>query len=452
LRFLCPSNIKPLNFWREYKNTQNKKPPKKRGHHESIMSFLQDAQISAICILASSVRAVLCEASAQALQQRIKCRLDKNETDATSPVEITAQDVDAAYQTANRVAERWVIELKKVGEVDAASVVEKVRLSGNFLEDGFVDDVALDDMDEMELTGEGEDPMDSIVSNLNASFQPTSTPMSIDQKDCGEKINMKELIDDRELPKEFSMVSKNFGCRDPCQVELDATLQPSSTQWYRLPEESDDLNSSRPVHIPEPTNLPPSQIQSLPPNQLYGAPSPSLALDHHNPFGYLLGKNGSLHEQFLKQQIKILDELGSMNQTLWIGEWDVMERATDLVRKRNHLLPSKRKIQNKKDDFFLATILLFRNLKKWTRKVKKVVMKMIPWQMLHSSFQKESGIFSKRKNVEKLHCVSYRMGEAMVHQLPQWMNLEQKRLDERHQFWVQPGGQLRIFEGIYQNQ
>merc|ERR1719223_2482949 len=133
------------------------------------MSFLQDAHSSAIYILASSVRAVLSETSAQALQQRIKDRLGSNKADVSSPVKITAQDVEAAYQTANRVAQRWVIELEKVGEDDAASVVKNVRLNGKFMEDGFVDDLVPDDIDNMDWTGKGNDPIDSNDFNLSSS-------------------------------------------------------------------------------------------------------------------------------------------------------------------------------------------------------------------------------------------------------------------------------------------
>ena len=286
------------------------------------MSFLQDARRSAKSLLAHSVFAVLSKASAQALESRIRLRMHHDHTN----VDITKQDVQAAYKVASRVASRWVDELKKIHEEEAASIVERVSLYGKFLEETDIDDSFLEDKVVTKNNKVG--------PNLIMHDQGITK-----ESDCVTSRCIKDFAGDLERQKDFIMISQKFGCKDPCQVEHESESLSSSTKWHPLPIESHEATSYSPLHNPELNKLSTSQILSIPKNQLYGYPSDSLTLDLRKPFASFLRQNNVLYEEFVKLQIEMLNEFGSSNKTLWVGEWDIMTRAATLLRKRNHLLP-----------------------------------------------------------------------------------------------------------------
>jgi len=128
-----------------------------------------------------------------------------------------------------------------------------------------------------------------------------------------------------------------------------------------------DINNNTNInHIPKCTNKPENKIQLLSRYQLYGHPSQSLHKttasnmnlynnNTQNPLLSLLihnNNNDNDNHEFVKSQIKIIDELGYQRKTMWYYDWDIVQNAIERNRNRMHLqtLTGKKRKSDDEDE------------------------------------------------------------------------------------------------------
>lgn len=364
--------------------------------------LLKDASYSAKSIIAYTIRSVLREAASTALRKQIQQKIDSSalkikkrrchgqastvttalgDKDNTKSIQVDQEDIDVAYDTALRIGKRWRDKLNAVGEDEVANAVEKVLGNNRFLEPDFIDDFSFDtDADIIKGgTFEGCTLTDHGVQSLNIQNDKNDNgDIIVDSVDGESIIDISDnTIENKRMQNEnkdiktdpsepfFATLSK-LGYHDPCNLEHEHTKShlPKATEWAPLPgtidpfpgkqlktsndNENTNHNSPNFVHIPKSTILPTSQIQALPPNQLYGYPAPTLLKPNILSKMHTSNINSNFSsfaassieavekkQEFLQGQIQTLNRLSPL--CYWNYGWDLIQLATERNRNRLHL-------------------------------------------------------------------------------------------------------------------
>lgn len=339
------------------------------------MDFLAEAQTSYYTITCKAIRSVLYECACEALQCIIESRTSESPSSALHQtqfqdstiagenprrLEITQLDVDICYSFARKIGRRWADKLFMTDDESNRLVVKIIKLvleNGEFFNKDFCDQVMQifeeeqchDDISES-------DHMSSDFSAGNSGPMAGSTfiDRSVQQQAEHHRLN-KQYAKRRdqqtailhgnvsheydqtkyEIEKNLNRVQKSIpyatlihlGQLDPCHLNSPKELLQKGTaaEWKALPSLS-STNLSSLVHIPNPINMPPDDIQMIHEDQLYGRPALNM-----------------FPKVNVKEEISIIDRLASKSRgknerksTMWPHDWNIVQMQVEKNKARLH--------------------------------------------------------------------------------------------------------------------
>jgi len=334
------------------------------------MDFIHKARKSFQIQTCLTVRSVLYECSAEALRQIVKNRSRQSikklyestntSTDAAQQqaiVEITQDDVDLAYSVANKVGQRWAENLSAESD-DAARIVEFVMRNEKYLDLNYKDDFSK--LDEIpEINGLSQNQNDDVggsgsvelLSNRDTSDRDSTNCSSDGDDEDSNKIdsihtnsasNAQEKAVEK-VPSSLPYVSLyNVGQKDSCNLHTTAPnihIHGSASDWHPMsaltPPTSTQLQSqattsTSSIYIPNVYQMPLDKIQKCQEEQLYGQPAVKMPASTKSK---------------IRDQISTIDKMAYDNQTMWKGDWDIIQNVVDKnkAKLRQQAMSNKRK-------------------------------------------------------------------------------------------------------------
>lgn len=375
----------------EIQNTTSSAPP----------LFIEGAHSAAQTILTFWIRQVLHETSSSLLRTRImqrnaqtlqlkrqKSQLNRRGSfsktekmkDGISmdiPLEllIKTEDITDAYKSTQKMARKWVKHLERMGEIDIASIVRKLCHKGCFLE--LEDPLGLEPDDtnqmpssEVQYTGTSNSTIKesaSKIPNNNATKNTKETTFINCEKEIESHTNIGKMKESKNVilskvgDQAFFNVSKEQRKTSP---SLQFISSSKSSEWKPLPSRTsvEQHCEKKSIHIPIATVQPPSQIEQLHSERIYGTPVPTMTLvplladsattdtdsiskQEQNNYAISLEER---REMWLKTQISKIDQIATQlaippnnnqfhlndNGFNWYYGWEGIQKAVEELPKR----------------------------------------------------------------------------------------------------------------------